>query len=308
MALAISRGDKISALPDSILLHILSFLHFKTVVATSILFRRWRNLWHSAPTVDLDDALFLGKEELFIRFAYAVMLSRDLTQPILKFRLKAQHSSYAQCDVNSWVNSAIERKVETIELSFSINSAIKLSIGILTCATLVVLKLENINVDRILTVHLPALKTLCMNWVSFAKSEYREKILSGCPNIHHLQITGSSLLWLRSYPLHTRTFRRLIHVDLSHYNCNWLLILRLLNSCPLLQNLVVTKVISGTKEFDLQHNRYPVPRCLSSHLRSCTLKNFDGTEVGIQFATYIMQNTSVIKTMTICCPITSYLK
>ncbi|QHO08459.1 hypothetical protein HN51_067058 [Arachis hypogaea] len=239
MAPAISRVDRISALPDQILVHILSFLESKMVAATSILSSRWRDLWHSVPTVDLDDALFPDEEELFVRFAYAVILSRDVMQPILNFRLKSEYSLSAQCDVELWLNTAIQRKVERIELSPSIYSKIKLPFGILTCATLVVLKLANLTVDSISTVHLPALQTLYMDGVKFAKREYVDMILSGCPNIEDLQIE-SLKLYLKFRPLAV-TFGNLIHMQFSVYDCIWWLLLRLLNSCPLLQILELRK-------------------------------------------------------------------
>ncbi|KAI9072975.1 hypothetical protein K1719_045067 [Acacia pycnantha] len=45
--------DRISDLPDSLLLHILSFLPAKEAIASSLLSKRWE-LWHSLPTLDLD--------------------------------------------------------------------------------------------------------------------------------------------------------------------------------------------------------------------------------------------------------------
>ncbi|XP_057757545.1 F-box/FBD/LRR-repeat protein At1g16930-like [Arachis stenosperma] len=302
MAPGISRVDRISALPDPILVHILSFLESKMVAATSILSSRWRDLWHSVPTVDLDDALFPDEEELFVRFAYAVILSRDVTQPILNFRLKSEYSLSAQCDVELWLNTAIQRQVGRIELSPPIYSDIKLPIGILTCSTLVVLKLANLTVDRISTVQLPALQTLYMDGVEFAKREYVDMILSGCPNIEDLQIESLDL-YLNFRPLDI-TFGNLIHVQFSVYDCRWWLLLRLLNSCPLLQILELRKEkkISASLS-DRLSRHYPktVPGCLSSHLRACTIDNFHGADVDIQFAIYILQNASVLKKMTICC-------
>nr|XP_025692950.2 F-box/LRR-repeat protein At4g14103-like [Arachis hypogaea] len=303
MALAISGVDRISALPDAILVHILSFLESRMVAATSILSSRWRDLWHTVPTVDLDDALFSDEEELFVRFAYAVILSRDVRQPILNFRFKSEYSLSAQCDVELWLNTAIQHKVERIELSPSINSEIKLPIRILTCATLVVLKLANLTVDGISTVHLPALQILYMDGVEFEKREYVDMILSGCPNIEDLQIE-SLYLYLNFRPLAV-TFGNLIHMQFSVYYCRWWLLLGLLNSCPLLQILEMRKekkkILASLSDRLSRHYPKIVPGCLSSHLRVCSLQNFHGADVDIQFAIYIMQNASVLKKMTICC-------
>ena len=46
--------DRISALPDEILLHVLSFLGSKKAGKTSVLSTRWRFLFASTPDIDLD--------------------------------------------------------------------------------------------------------------------------------------------------------------------------------------------------------------------------------------------------------------
>ncbi|GKA09651.1 F-box/RNI-like superfamily protein [Tanacetum coccineum] len=52
--------DKISLLPDDVIIHILSFIPTKHAVATSILSSRWVNLWTFLPFIDLDDSLYLN--------------------------------------------------------------------------------------------------------------------------------------------------------------------------------------------------------------------------------------------------------
>ncbi|MED6158440.1 hypothetical protein PIB30_032764 [Stylosanthes scabra] len=241
-----SGVDRISVLPDAILLHILSFLPSKTVVATSILSRMWRNLWRSVPTVDLDDSPFRERPDRFLPFAYALIFSRDITQPILNIRLKCENSSIAPSDVSVWLKRAIQRKLETIDLSFSCFSPMKLPAEIFTCSSLVVLKLMNVTVDLTSTVHLPLLKTLHIDLVKFSKGKYLEIILSGCPNIHHLQI--KRLVLPPSFIPLGVTFPNLIHVVLFVCKCKWFWIVRLLNSSPLLQVLDVGGV-SGNSRF-----------------------------------------------------------
>ena len=39
--------------------------------------------------------------------------------------------------------------------------------------------------------------------------------------------------------------------------------------------------------------------CVESHLRSCTISNFEGLENDMRFATYILQNARLLQDMTI---------
>jgi hypothetical protein len=43
-------------------------------------------------------------------------------------------------------------------------------------------------------------------------------------------------------------------------------------------------------------------KCLSSHLRICSLRNFRGMKCGLHFAKYIMKNSRVLSVMTIQIP------
>jgi len=42
-----------------------------------------------------------------------------------------------------------------------------------------------------------------------------------------------------------------------------------------------------------------VPECISSQLRTCLFRNCKGRESELQFAEYVMQNSKVLRTMTI---------
>ncbi|XP_044435637.1 MEIOTIC F-BOX protein MOF-like [Triticum aestivum] len=53
-----AQDDRLSDLPDCLLHSILSFLESRQVVRSSVLSRRWKNIWRSVPCLDIDFTLF----------------------------------------------------------------------------------------------------------------------------------------------------------------------------------------------------------------------------------------------------------
>jgi hypothetical protein len=51
-------GDRLSDLPDDLLHNIMSFLPAPQLVQTSVLSRRWRDLWRSTPCINIDQRDF----------------------------------------------------------------------------------------------------------------------------------------------------------------------------------------------------------------------------------------------------------
>ncbi|KAL4357046.1 hypothetical protein HN51_028400 [Arachis hypogaea] len=69
-------GDRISDLPDSILLHIMSFMMIHDVIKTCILSTRWKNLWKSMPNIKLHTADFRN-HCVFSEFISGIVSCRD---------------------------------------------------------------------------------------------------------------------------------------------------------------------------------------------------------------------------------------
>jgi hypothetical protein len=44
---------------------------------------------------------------------------------------------------------------------------------------------------------------------------------------------------------------------------------------------------------------YHVPKCISSHLKTCTISGYNAVEGDFRFATYILQNARLLQVMTI---------
>ncbi|XP_039688033.1 putative F-box/FBD/LRR-repeat protein At3g49030 [Medicago truncatula] len=93
---------------------------------------------------------------------------------------------------------------------------------------------------------------------------------------------------------------------LHSINYNWRLLVQVLNPCPNLQNVELsqgTAVGDGIRDIDQENWVDPasVPRCISLHLKTCTLWYFRGQHGEVQLATYILNNARVLQTMKICC-------
>ncbi|KAK4268291.1 hypothetical protein QN277_024968 [Acacia crassicarpa] len=189
-------GDRISSLPDSLLHHILSFLPTREVVATSLLSKRWRPLWHSMRTFDFEDRA-IYRRDFFIQFVDAVLLMAD-SKPIEKFRLKClrffvqlkgksfEYKSVPSTRINIWISTVIHRKVEHFELCFDYNEYIVAPSSIFNCSTIRVLKLDRARVNVPSSVRLPSLKVMHLVKVKLPNYECLANLLSGCAFLQEL--------------------------------------------------------------------------------------------------------------------------
>lgn len=191
--------DRISALPDDLLLHILSFLPTKLAFTTTLLSKRWTPLFYSLPVLDFNDIHLEDYEtyDRFFCFVHNLMISPlSINQPLKTFRLCSDyydggffHSSckYRKQDsrtFSAWLEAAIQRRVEVIDLNLDSHT---LKPTIFISGTLIVLKLHYLNVgNHTSCVNLPSLKTLHMIYVQFNNRNDYINFLSSCPNLEDL--------------------------------------------------------------------------------------------------------------------------
>ncbi|KAL6283329.1 hypothetical protein ACE6H2_014258 [Prunus campanulata] len=144
-------GDKdwISELPDALLCRILSFLPTTIcAVRTTVLSKRWNNVWTYVPNLDLDCQRDFGSyyhrcdHDRFGMFIDRLLCSRN-SSDIKKFRLSTRVTDLAR--VEGWICTVVRRNVVELDLQLDAGREEKYTFvlprSVFSCKTLKVLKL-----------------------------------------------------------------------------------------------------------------------------------------------------------------------
>ncbi|XP_058760939.1 F-box/FBD/LRR-repeat protein At1g51370-like [Vicia villosa] len=208
----ISEEDKISRLPDEILSHILSFLTTKKAVRTSLLSKRWTDLWQSCDTIDFTDILVHCNRtnrrcNKLVESVLATTDSRSINTFLLEILYGHPHFAYKVSfrNVVKWVNKIVlQHQLKNLCLHLDVDEyddednnedehfLPKLPNCIFTCKTLVSLDLRRFRVQGFNFSSdgfgFPLLKTLHLDDVEFPKGRDFLLLLSGCPILEDLKL------------------------------------------------------------------------------------------------------------------------
>ncbi|KAL2521711.1 F-box/FBD/LRR-repeat protein [Forsythia ovata] len=211
------EGDQISCLPDAILSHILSLIPLKSAVQTSILSKRWTNLWTSITNIEFEEEVVNAT-----RYMVDSILSRCTSKQIERFSLVVNVDVDFE-HVKAWVNDAVSRNVRELRLKRSIMPQC-----IFTCKTLTVLELVSdilFHKNNIPTsFDLPNLKSLrtCLLYPKVLAN----KLFSSCPILEDLTIEGtvrSGTIFNISCPL-LKTLKMELHaLDFEGLKCKFVI-------------------------------------------------------------------------------------
>ncbi|XP_057440878.1 FBD-associated F-box protein At5g60610-like [Lotus japonicus] len=174
--------DVISTLPDELLYHILSFLPTKQALATGVLSKRWANLPRPLQVLHLDeDGSNPTRCRSFISLVDTLMLSHHNQHiSITSLHLKYNGSSHllSRFKLDQWMAAAKQRHIQDLTLSLP---SFHLPPCILTSQTLVLLDLTSLFIQPSSSVHLPSLKTLRLQQITFDSPHDPLRLLSLCP-------------------------------------------------------------------------------------------------------------------------------
>ncbi|VFR02357.1 unnamed protein product [Cuscuta campestris] len=191
-----SKEDRMSLLPDEILINILSRIPISDACRTGRLSRRWRNLWTQVCNVrffdDYDDILVhnIAAEDGFFSFVDRV-LSRCASSRIRRFWIQFKSRQEADFSaVNRWIQFAVDRSADDILLMQQAAShPIPIPEILLSHLTIEKLKLKSFafgREDR--AINWPFLRSLTLGSVNLSDKAVA-RLLQGCPTLETLELS-----------------------------------------------------------------------------------------------------------------------
>ncbi|CDY17463.1 BnaC09g20740D [Brassica napus] len=266
--------DKVSRLPDELLVKVLTFLPTKEAVSTSILSKRWEHLWMWLPKLEYDDQHYSESERKRLRCFIVRSLPLHKAHVIESLRLKLSNSHYFKPQTLQLQEYGIDGLViKTPSLKY-----FKFRIHSNISHYCLVEHMPNL-IEAYIDVEFPNIKSLIESITSVKRLEiclevlYEEGIV----------------------------FSQLEHLKLCRCkDCTSNLLVRLLKDSPNLRVLDLYEMIDHYYCGIIPWNPpSTVPACMLSSLQIFHWSAFSGVPGERDLAIYMLKNASHLKTATI---------
>ncbi|BAU02370.1 hypothetical protein LR48_Vigan10g088100 [Vigna angularis] len=193
------KRDRLSELPDCVLIHMMEFMDTKHAVQTCVLSKRWKDLWKQLTTLAFN-TLFFNNVVNFSKFVSHVLSTRDGSLSLLN--LEFTRRGYAQPHLlDRLMKYASLHNVQQLTILITLNSRPSFYFRpyIFSCETLTFLKLSVSTYDSSMIVlpeylYMPAIRTMQLKSVTFTAygCDYAEPFCY-CPVLNTLILEGCSL-------------------------------------------------------------------------------------------------------------------
>ncbi|WOG97530.1 hypothetical protein DCAR_0416870 [Daucus carota subsp. sativus] len=185
----ISRVDRISNLPDSLLLMILSLLPFELAVRTSVLSKRWRPLCMSLKNLRFNDKKVRKTTVQFKSAVERFLMQRPKGLNLDQFGLVCG-GSYEFEKVDEWIRKVLDHKVKDLSLSFCFRGgSYVLPPDVYAYEGFEILRLNSrILIDIPNEISFSRVKVLEFVYVKFSSYESVKDLLLNCPVLEDLVI------------------------------------------------------------------------------------------------------------------------
>ncbi|KAL0328223.1 UNVERIFIED_CONTAM: putative F-box/FBD/LRR-repeat protein [Sesamum calycinum] len=225
--------DRISDLPDDILHHVFFFLPIKSIARTSVLSKRWKNLWYSFPDLDFTTVNTLSNDSIVMsstvrkRARSYVLKGAEFVDQILS--LLDKHSDIRVLRFRAFlsfsrlvglIRHAVKHNVQELDVEVSTSDYFNFPRSVINSATLRALRLKSWHPG----FRLPPLEIMKAGFRSLSLLSLSRAILHDQPTLVNL-FTDSSFPLLKK--LHLDACYGLKHLrvecpaleDLSLENC-----------------------------------------------------------------------------------------
>lgn len=201
--------DRISILPDDVLIHVLSFLSTREAAQTCILAKRWREISAFVPVLrlNLDEFLTDGEnlennerlkdcEYKFQQFMNGVMANRKCPN-LDKFEcIWCIYENYSDASME-WLDRVALLNPRAISVLIFRKTVLDVPQLVFSCASLQELELS-LYTDDLRTVMKPNLINLpALNYLELAsvtlEDDFTQKLFSGCPALESLSLAHCDL-------------------------------------------------------------------------------------------------------------------
>ncbi|ESQ42770.1 hypothetical protein EUTSA_v10013618mg [Eutrema salsugineum] len=210
--------DRISLLPDDLILNILFMVPSKDAVTTSLLSKRWRDLWKHVPKLWYTDPYGDSEYWRASRFVDKFLLLHKA--PVLETLHLSLSRNCRPTDIEIWIRIAVSRGLQNLEFyqHRPCYTPIRLPRSLCTCESLVTLRLQHaIIVDVPLKICFRSLKLLALIAVDFSRDEIVYRVLSGCPVLEALEMVICSYGKAKTFTIAVPSLQRLLVVDTTSY-------------------------------------------------------------------------------------------
>ncbi|XP_074270793.1 F-box/FBD/LRR-repeat protein At2g04230-like [Silene latifolia] len=187
--------DRLSEMPDEVLVNILSCMPTLDAVKT-VLLRRFGNLWTLIHNLEFDTYYFPDEKAWVRRFVRNVLMlhqkpSIDSFVLYVEFDNKDEYEEEDEAanEIKIWFRFALEKQAKEIRLSVlsTHKHFYTLFLPNLTSQFLVTLDLKFCSIEREIQVKLGSLKKLTLTYVEL-DDEIFQSFISGCPSLQELFI------------------------------------------------------------------------------------------------------------------------
>ncbi|CAH9069470.1 unnamed protein product [Cuscuta epithymum] len=202
--------DRFSALPDCLLIHILSFLGVKKAAVTSLLGKRWKSVWAELPVLEFhfdssheskktmntpDLMAWVDKKTLdFVAWVNNTLAIRNGNY-LEKLKVVFLYKKCFEPDVDDWLEFALKNKVKDVSLALG-ESEDFCSLELYTLPEMMYsnsfvtsLSLDSCILEPEKTIQWPSLTSLQISRVGLPQPVL-EMILSGCPVLNSMDLSG----------------------------------------------------------------------------------------------------------------------